>query len=511
MNRRAFLTALGAVATSRKFAPLAVQQVTDPTPVAVLRFPYLQNVTNSRASILWATFEFAVGQVRYTSDGINYQTVVATARPFSASANLGLSTDCVLYQADLTGLSPNTDYFYTVSLNGQDVASAGEARFTTAGAGPFKFVVVGDSGWGDFQSDAQGLIANLIAGEKPALVVHTGDLVYNPTGTFDSYQRNYFNYFAAAMCSAPFFPCPGNHEYDVPNAIPYLSVHSLPFENVPLPDRGRYYSFDWGNVHFVSIDAYQSLNRAVNANGPMLRWLDNDLRSTRQFWRIVYFHPPPYAGGVNQGDIQSQWARDYMVPIFERYGVQVVFSGHEHSYQRSLPIWKNNFVTSNTGISYLTSGGGGAPLYSSPTDGMASVPIVAFAKSQFHYLRVEVNGPSMVVHVRRKDGTEIEAYPIGPAPVFSDNPKIVPLTLSPGPVAGATIRIFGRNLAAQETFSCISPPATEMVGTFVTVNGVRISLLYVSPTQIYAQLPFAVSGNITLRITTPNGFIEKSI
>jgi 3',5'-cyclic AMP phosphodiesterase CpdA len=506
MNRRAFLTALGAVATSRRFAPVAVQQLTDPSPIPVLRFPYLQNVTNGRASILWATFELAVGQVRYTSDGINYQTVVATARPFSASANMGLSTDCVQYQADLTGLSPNTDYFYIVSMNGQDIASVGEARFSTAGTGPFKFVVVGDSGWGDLQSDAQGQIAKQIAAEKPALVVHTGDLVYNPTGTFDSYQRNYFNYFAPAMCSAPFYPCPGNHEYDVPNAIPYLSVHSLPSENVPSPDRGRYYSFDWGNVHFVSIDAYQSFNQAVTSNGPMLRWLDNDLRSTRQFWRIVYFHPPPYASGVNDGDIQSQWARDYMVPIFERNGVQVVFSGHEHSYQRSKPIWKNNFVTSDTGINYLTSGGGGAPLYFAP-----QIPVVAFSKSVFHYLRVEVNGPGMVVHALLMDGSELESYTIGPAPAFSDNPKIVPLTLSPGPVAGATIRIFGRNLAAQETFSCTPPAPTEMVGTFVTVNGVRVSLLYVSPTQIYAQLPFAVSGNITIRVTTPNGIIEKSI
>jgi hypothetical protein len=213
-------------------------------------------------------------------------------------------------------------------------------------------------------------------------------------------------------------------------------------------------------------------------------------------------------------DIQSQWARDYMVPIFERNGVQVVLSGHEHSYQRSRPIWKNNFVASNLGINYLTSGGGGAALYSSPGDGAPSVPIVAFARSEYHYLRAEVNGPSMIVHVLRKDGTEIESYPIAPSPAFSDNPQIVPLTLSPGPVAGATIRIFGRNLAAQEMFSCTPPgttPPTEMAGTVVYVNDVPISLLYVSPTQIYAQLPVAVSGNITIRIKTPNGSIDRSL
>jgi uncharacterized protein (TIGR03437 family) len=81
----------------------------------------------------------------------------------------------------------------------------------------------------------------------------------------------------------------------------------------------------------------------------------------------------------------------------------------------------------------------------------------------------------------------------------------------PGPVAGATIRIIGRNLAAEETFLCTPMAPTDMVGTSVTVNGQPIQLLYVSPTQIYAQIPFTVSGNITVRVTTPNGFVEQSI
>jgi predicted MPP superfamily phosphohydrolase len=511
MNRRAFLTALGAVATSRKFAPRAFQQFATQIPVTVTRNPYLQNVTTVRASILWAAVDFGEGQVRFSPDGINYQIVNASARPFSMSET-GLPYDFVQYQADLTGLSANTNYVYAVSLNGQDLASAGDARFRTPGSNQFKFLVLGDSGWGDPNSDAQGLIARQVQAEKPALVLHTGDLVYNPSANFDSYQRNYFNYYAGAMCSAPFYPCPGNHEYDVLNAVPYLAIHSLPSDNVPAPDRGRYYSFDWGNVHFVSIDSQQSLNQAVNFNGPMLRWLENDLRSTRQFWRIVYFHHPPYAGaGANTGDSQSLWARTYMVPIFERYGVQLVFSGHEHSYQRSVPIWKNNFVASNFGINYLTSGGGGAPLYSSPGDGAPSVPIVAFAKSLNHYMKADVNGPSMLLRSLKKDGTEIENFTIAPAPAFSENPKIEPVTMTPGPVTGGTIRIYGRNLAAQESFSCTPTPPSEMVGTQVLINGQPALLLYVSPTQIYAQIPFAVSGNITIKVITPNGSVDRSI
>jgi hypothetical protein len=503
MNRRTFLTALGAVATQHKFSPLDPDEPPIPS-VTISRFPYLQNVRHNRASVLWATFEPGFGQVRYTSDGINYQFAAATRR-FFTRADTNELRNYYLYQANLTDLSPNTDYLYGITVDGQDVAAAGETRFRTAGPGPFKFIVLGDSGWYDPASLAQGLIAQRIAAEKPALVLHTGDLVY-PVGSFEYYQRYYFNYYAPTMCSVPFFPCPGNHDYDVPNAVPYLAIHSLPSDGVPAADIGRYYSYDWGNVHFVSIDAFQSLDRAINAGGAMLRWLESDLRSTRQFWRVVYFHFPPYATGQNVNDPQSEWVRRYIVPILETNGVQLVFSGHEHSYQRTVPIRRNAMVAPGVGTNYFVSGGGGAILYPAPLK-----PMVPVAKSDYHYVRVEVQGTRMTLRSIRQDGVELDVTAISPTPVFSDEPRVVPVTLRPGPVAGATIRIIGRGLAAEEGFSCAPSPETDIAGTFVTVNGTRIQLLYVSPTQIYGLLPFNVEGNITIRVTTANGFTERSL
>jgi acid phosphatase type 7 len=512
MNRRAFLAALGSVATQRKlpswkFTQDALDPGDNPPPPSftVTRFPYLQNVRTDRASLLWATLESGLGQVKYTSDGVNFGVVTAKSRLYT-SAETGLPNNYVQYQADLTDLSSGTDYAYAVTVDGQDIGSAGESRLHTAAPGPFRFVVVGDSGWGDPLATGQALVADKISKEKAALVIHTGDLVYNPSGTYDSYQRNYFNYFAPTMCSVPFFPSPGNHDYDVPNALPYLAIHSVPTEGVPVADRGRYYSFDWGNVHFVSIDAHQSLDRAVNSNGPMLKWLENDLRSTRQFWRIIYFHYPPYATGQNLNDSQCSWARTYMVPIFEQYGVQVVFSGHEHSYQRLVPIRKSTTVPSGVGTNYFVSGGGGAVLY-----GVGSPPMVAIAKSNYHYIRVDVQGTQMSLRSIRQDGADLDAYTIAPVPVLSDDPSVQPVTLNPGPVAGATIRIIGRGLAAEESFLCTPTPVTQMAGTVVTVNGVPVQLLYVSPTQIYALLPFSVSGNVTVRVTTANGFVDRSV
>jgi len=204
-------------------------------------------------------------------------------------------------------------------------------------------------------------------------------------------------------------------------------------------------------------------------------------------------------------DYHSALVRQYVVPILEAYGVQVVLTGHEHSYQRSRPTRKSAFLTSDIGINYLSSGGGGAFLYP-----VYDFPIVAFGKSDHHYLRAEVRGSQIIFHAIRHDGVEIDSYSVAPRPMFSDDPAVQPVVMTPGPTAGATVRILGRALAGEETFACTPVPATDMGGTSVTVNGTPVQLLYVSESQIYAQLPFNVDGNVTIRVTTANGSSEMS-
>jgi hypothetical protein len=90
-----------------------------------------------------------------------------------------------------------------------------------------------------------------------------------------------------------------------------------------------------------------TLNKAVFSGGSMLRWLDNDLRSTRQFWKIVYFHQPPWSTGINENDPQALDARQYICPILEKNCVPIVIGGHNHSYQRSQPQRNGNMVSPN--------------------------------------------------------------------------------------------------------------------------------------------------------------------
>ena len=119
----------------------------------------------------------------------------------------------------------------------------------------------------------------------------------------------------------------------------------------------------------------------------------------------------------------------------------------------------------------------------------------------------------MTIHAIRYDGVEIDSYTVAPRPMFSDDPNTSPVVIAPAPTAGAIVRILGRALAAEETSPSASTPGlpTAMGGATVTVNGTPIQLLYVSSSEIYAQLPFNVDGNIVVRVTTANGFSEISL
>jgi hypothetical protein len=508
MNRRRFLAALGVATATQKWGRYGLDPALDPAPsetspseISPSRFPYVQNVQSNRATVVWATLENGLGTLQYTSDGVNYQNARTRSRTFRP-AETGLRVPYTVYHADLTGLSPNTEYSYKAFVSGATVLAGSDRPFRTAGAGPFNFLVLGDSGVGDSgfgNQEHQFLISRQIVAEKPAMVVHVGDVVY-PDGTHEMYGRNYFNYYYDLMGSVPFFPAPGNHDY-IQNAAPYLAVHSVPSDTVPFAERGRYYSFDWGNVHFVSLDSNLPFERTQ-----MLRWLANDLRSTRQFWRVVYFHHPPYGTGPNQTDPLCAQTREQLVPILDAYGVQVVFSGHEHSYQRSQPLRKGNIVAPNSGINYFVSGGGGALLYP-----LFKRNEVAFGESEHHYLRVEVRGTRMVVHAIRYNGTEIESTTVAPRPMFTDELDSRPVSFQPAPVAGALVRIVGRSLSTEESTFCSAALPEEMLGTSVTINDRPVSLVYVSNTQIYAQLPFTVEGNITVKVTTANGTAVTSV
>lgn len=481
----------------------------------LVRYPYLQNVGSERATILWATREAGMGAVQFSTGGGPLQTVTATQRRLPDTLT-GLSFTYYQSQADLAALRPGTEYTYRILHEGRVLTNDENLRFRTAQRGPFSFLVFGDSGTGGAEQRA---LAQLMFRERPALVLHTGDLGY-PSGTFPILTTRYLDIYQDLMKRAPFFATPGNHEYDADNGAAYFAIHAPPTDGVPLPDRGRYYSFDWGDVHFISLDTNLPLSQAASGRGPMLQWLEQDLARTRQPWRIVYFQHPPYPTSVHETGSTNALVRTLVVPILERYNVQISFSGDEHNYQQSKPLKGGQVVEPGAGTVYVITGGGGGPLYP-----VVPRPLLAYAESAHHYLRVDLQAPRLTVHAIRLDGQEIDTFslqlPTGPPPVVQPPPPAPnPVTVegvvnaasfTPALAPGSLISIFGRALSASENRAARLPLPDEMSGTVVTLNGRRLPLLYVSSTQINAKLLFTVEGPATLNVTTPEGSAETPL
>ena len=462
---------------------------------AVVRLPYLQNVQSDRATIMWAAQGEGKAYVEYTRQGKPVERVAASSRAVSRSGDAPSFTQ---YAAQLRRLAPNSVYSYRVIADQKEIGA--EQSFQTAGSGAFRFVAFGDSGQNTM---AQSRIASRLTLEPAALVIHTGDIAYYQ-GTFGEFQRNYFDYYARAMARVPFFTTPGNHDYGTGDLAAYLTVHTLPTDTVPASERGRYYSFDWNNVHFISLDSNLSLERAVSGDGGMLKWLERDLRSTRQFWRVAFFHHAPYAGGPYLRDQNSIRARQYLTPILEAHRVQVVLNGHEHSYQRTADVRAGSLAPAGTGTVYVTTGGGGADLYD-----VIPTPQVVSGASRNHYMTIDVDGPRMTLRAISDDGVQIDALTLSPAPSLSGDPATAVNVEQDS--AGFLIRVRGWNLASQETFVGSPPFPDQLSGVTVRVNGKAIPLIYASGTEIYGEAPPSLASVFELAVVTPNGTVSTTV
>jgi phosphodiesterase/alkaline phosphatase D-like protein len=155
--------------------------------VTLIHRPYLQNMRTDRVTIMWSTRESMPGTVEYSTDRSTYRTAIPRIRILTPSQT-HLSYTLYQYQADLTGLSPDTQYFYEVVMDGQKITTDEESQFRTAGAVPFRFLVFGDSGAG---TTAERSLAVLMTAEQASLVLHVGDIAYED-GTFAQFTDNYF-------------------------------------------------------------------------------------------------------------------------------------------------------------------------------------------------------------------------------------------------------------------------------------------------------------------------------
>jgi hypothetical protein len=350
---------------------------------SLLRQPYVQRVTATSAVVVWASLEAGPAEVRYQRQGSGKTLIVPAATQFYSPARTSMKVGYYHHEAVLTGLTSGTTYRYDVFVGGVDMTPVTDLLTTApqTGRGTVSFAVFGDSGSG---TDNQQAIADLLAAgfrdNRWDLAIHTGDIVY-PRGTYQLFHDRFFAIYADWLRRRPIFFAAGNHEYYAENGQPYLDLFAMP-ENGHDPMapgyRERYFSFDYGPIHFISLDT-----NSFSGNTPrqqQLTWLVRDLAATTQPWKVVFMHIPAYGS--------SDWAsnatlRAVLPAVFERYGVQLVLAGHQHSYARGAP-WRER-PSSHSPITYVVSGGGGASL-NEPSAG----PWLASGARAYHFVSVTV-------------------------------------------------------------------------------------------------------------------------
>ncbi len=311
---------------------------------------------------------------------INWNTSDAKTSAIAYGTSL-LLTDTIVYNRAvnhhhviLNNLLPGTEYYYRVLPDGKI------NRFKTfpQQADSLCFVVFGDT-----RSDSamHQAVIDRMSNYSFDFLVHTGDLVNKGYDTDD--WRRFFAIEANVLASKIFVPTIGNHEK------PFWQYDTL----FSLPGIEYFYSIRYANICFIC------LNTEMELDGIQKKWLANELNyfSTDSTidWIFVSLHKPPYSSGSHGSaiDVRQQWC-----PIFERYGVDIVFCGHDHAYERTKEI---------NGVVYIVCAGGGAPLYD-----VGATEWTAYSEKTYHFCLISVAKKQMKLRAIKPDGIVFDSLVI---------------------------------------------------------------------------------------------------
>jgi len=377
----------------------------------MLKGPYLQDVGPASITVMWQLDEARPARLIVEGPGGPRAQEVAAAR--SAEAAIG-------------GLQPASRYRYRVIVDDR----SWDGQFATAPAPgkdvPHAFAVIGDSRYG---AEQHRKVVERIAREAPDFVLGTGDVVDD--GARQDQWQQFFDVEAALLRDHVYYPAVGNHDRQGRGRTTdaYRAYFALPGGGGGGGDRERYYAFTYATSRVLVLDS--NINSFALAD--QTAWLERELIAARQDPGVHHIfavmHHPPFSISLHGGakDLRERWA-----PLFEKYGVAAVFSGHDHVYERA----------EHNGVRYFVSGGGGAPLYPRrPQSHPIDVQAVRRFERAFHYLRVAVTGRRVEVTGVRVDGTAIEttawsdaaAAPVRPSASrpSASSPAVAPLLRSP--------------------------------------------------------------------------------
>lgn len=403
--------------------PRSVTINAPPIQANIIKGPYLQQVTSDSIVVMWETDVAAGSRVDFGG------TFVEDATP------------ATIHEMQLTGLVADTVYSYTVTSG---TTTSPMSIFSTApdALRSFRFVAYGDT---RTQYTEHAAVVQAIINSAPEFVIHVGDLVTDGR-TYDLWETEFFDPAYSLMINTPMLPVLGNHEYD---AAWYYNLFSL-------PSNEQWYAFTYGNVRLIGLNTCAS----YAPESEQYTWLVGELGSqeyANATWHVVYFHHPPYTAVSSHGDDAN--VKLYLVPLFEQNGVDIVFNGHSHAYERYF----------NNGIYYIVTGGGGAPLASLVTD--TQEPIRQVGTEAYHHCIIDVDVPnqSLTMSARYNDGQAFDTIAItktakasSPSPADGAEDVAVDTVLSWKAGIGAVSHdvYFGTNAGALPLVSVAQSTAT---------------------------------------------------
>jgi len=391
-----------------------------PPPDPFVRYPHVQAVTDSSARILWTVAQPLPDTLLYWPEPAGDTVRLAAPREPTRTRSLRLAP-----------LPADTRVGYRIRL-GPERSATPVHRFRTAPEPgsrlPGPILVFGDSGAG---TEAQIAVARRMAEVEGAeLLLHTGDVAY-PDGTETDLTVRHFRVYRELLARVPFFPSPGNHDVRTQRGAPFRRAF-LPPGGTWGPG-GLHYAFDWGSARLIALDTTgreEASGADLRERGAQYRWLEEELAaaatSAETAWIVVYFHHPPYTSNRTVfAEPHDGRIRELLAPLFDRYGVDLVLTGHDHHYERSHPLRGGRIDEDTPGTVYIVTGGGGARF---ELFGVGRRDHAAATAGAHHFVALRFGEGAIELEAIARDGSILDRARIAPVP---PEPAAVPE--GPGP------------------------------------------------------------------------------
>lgn len=373
------------------------------------RGPYAQNHAPGVLSILWRTPLAGPATLEFGATPELGRSV-----PGGVTTNYSFAT--------IEGLPPGSRCYCRVrvaGMTGDTVSPTYEFRMPAA-EGPATVLLIGDSGSGARAQFEIGRQLKRLAGEADAFI-HLGDIVYpwlHPAQT----DTRCLSVYRETLRSVPSFMTWGNHDL-IFGSSHFQAAFRMPTNNVPalehLQDKTQpdfYYSFDVGDAHFAVVYWPWNYLYVMKPDSPQARWLEADLAASAKRWKFICLHHPVNTSSSHRFDdydldrvpdrLQVEAA---LLPIAARQGVRMIFSGHDHAYERFQPTQR---------VTTVVSGGGGTSLYGvveMDTNSASFYP-------RWHLSRLDIQGDTLRLTAVGADGKPLDALEFRDTPADSADP-----------------------------------------------------------------------------------------